>query len=209
MGACDISFTLDGNKSRSDVTAAFEAKKLNDQSYNGHQEGYSGDFQTVDDVKFHDRIFDTEKEAFEYCLNNAKKWEYVVAVKYKNIQEIKPDTKHTKLKIKLTAMENQLNAMEKQFTEQLTAKLKSVEFLTHKDCKSRVATKFIFNHYRLACPVCNGSLLSASDQNKRAKLKAKIEELKKQIEEHTKQLTAKAAEKVKDTTWLVAGWGAC
>lgn len=88
MGACDIRFTLKGDASRSDVLEAFKKKQLSDAEYNGHREGYSGDFQTVHEVKFHTEfpgcpsLFPSFNDAYEYCLEKAEKWVYVVAVRY-------------------------------------------------------------------------------------------------------------------------------
>lgn len=87
MGACNIEFTTPGNYSRNDVETAFRSQKMLDSINNGHQDGYSGDFQTVDEVKFHDVEFETYEKAHDYCLEHAKKWEYVVAVKIKNAKE--------------------------------------------------------------------------------------------------------------------------
>lgn len=83
MGACDISFTIKGKVDKIKIQDEFELQRSKDESENGHQDGYSGDFQTVSKIDFHlSKEFKTRNEAFEYCLNNAKKWETVVAVYY-------------------------------------------------------------------------------------------------------------------------------
>lgn len=83
MSACNIEFDIpDCNKK--EVEKAFQQKQKKDREYNGHQEGYSGDFQTVHSVKVHDKIFDSYNEAHSYCLDHAEKWDFVVAVKYKD-----------------------------------------------------------------------------------------------------------------------------
>jgi hypothetical protein len=89
MGACDISFTLKGKVKFEEIGKAFRHRQGIDQIENGHQSGYSGDFQTVDKVI--DRtyqVFDSYEEAFDYCLENCEKWVSVVAVRYKDGDKI-------------------------------------------------------------------------------------------------------------------------
>lgn len=80
MGACNIEFTIKGKAAEHEIDEAFTRRRKLDAEYNGHQEGYSGDFQTVDYIEFDGTIFDNYGEAQEYCLAKAKKWEYAVAV---------------------------------------------------------------------------------------------------------------------------------
>ena len=84
MGANNIQFKLGGEKTFSDVKQAFTDRVKEDRQNNGHQQGYSGDFQTVSEVKNHGHLepFRDYDEAHEYCLDNAEKWDFVVAVKY-------------------------------------------------------------------------------------------------------------------------------
>jgi hypothetical protein len=99
MGAHNIDFELDGKKTRQDVFKAFKERQLYDKSENGHQQGYSGDFQTVNEVIIHDKTFDNYNKAYDYCLDNAQKWCTVIAVKYKVIDK----TKNKKLEEKKQA----------------------------------------------------------------------------------------------------------
>lgn len=87
MGASTIAFTLDGNKTQADVKQAFRDRQADDRDCNGHQDGYSGDFQTVNSVKFSGREFNNWDEAYDYCHDKAEKWDYVVAVKVVNATE--------------------------------------------------------------------------------------------------------------------------
>lgn len=85
MGATNISLGLKGKASRQEIDKAFRDRQAKDREYNGHQEGYSGDFQTVRSVDFHlNQEFKSFSEAEEFCLDKAEKWETVVAVYYKN-----------------------------------------------------------------------------------------------------------------------------
>ena len=81
MGACDISMRVDGNKTQDEVVNAFRKRQEQDRIYNGHQDGYSGDFQTVNRVDFTDKEFQSANDGLDYCLDHAQKWDSVVAVK--------------------------------------------------------------------------------------------------------------------------------
>lgn len=83
MGACNIQFTIDKQATTQEVLAAFKRQREIDNDANGHQEGYSGDFQTVDTVKCEFKeTFPSYNEAMEYCLKKAEKFCYAIAVHY-------------------------------------------------------------------------------------------------------------------------------
>ena len=86
MGACDISFTIGKKATVEEVNAAFNTQRKEDSIRNGHQEGYSGDFQTVSGVrcKF-GQLLTSYSSALEYCLANSEKWEHAIAVHYVQI----------------------------------------------------------------------------------------------------------------------------
>lgn len=85
MGACNIDFNLKGKAKVDEIRTAFRNQQKEDRDYNGHRDGYSGDFQTVEGVELHqDKTFDDYHEAYDYCLDNAQKWYSVVAVYYKD-----------------------------------------------------------------------------------------------------------------------------
>lgn len=205
MGAHNIEFDIPDGP-RSDVIKAFKEQRESDRDYNGHQEGYSGDFQTVSDVKIHDKVFDSYNEAHEYCLDNAQKWDYVVAVKYKqsisNKQSLPKKILDLKNKIK-----NEIDMLQKLKTsigeEVVNAKSKTIGC---KNCDSKINRKFI-NKNSLSCPVCRSTLLSDTNQkrikNKENRIKSLQDNLKK---EESKFLNKN--NKLAKLRWLVAGWGA-
>lgn len=84
MGAINIDIHIDGDVSVSEVKKAFNNQRVEDSYRNGHQDGYSGDFQTVQEVKISMLKFETYDEAYEYCLEKSEKWEYVTACRYKD-----------------------------------------------------------------------------------------------------------------------------
>jgi len=84
MGACNIEIYLTGKQSGKEIDEAFNRQQEDDAAYNGHRDGYSGDFQTVREVQYHlTKVFESHDLAHDYCLNNAEKWHSVVAVYYK------------------------------------------------------------------------------------------------------------------------------
>jgi len=80
MGAEFIEHTIEGKASQSELNAWLSDQQAEDRNYNGHQEGYSGDTQTIHAIELHDKTFTNQSEASDYCDENSKKWEYGVAV---------------------------------------------------------------------------------------------------------------------------------
>jgi len=200
MGACDISFTIGGKASMSEVADALRARQEEDSVENGHQQGYSGDFQTVHKVKCEfGKLFTSYNEAYEYCLANAEKWEYVVAVHYIDVT-----VERTKLQIKL---------------EEKIVKLKEEElrlyrfenktgFVKCSHCGSRLSKQYV--HHK-TCRLCNQSLLTRRELYKSERIAAKIKNAQGLIDKIKEEQKAKAIAKngQKNIKTLVAGWGAC
>jgi len=197
MGAHNIEFDIADGPS-SDVKKAFDEKRREDKFTNGHQEGYSGDFQTVSTVKIEDKIFDTYREAHEYCLDRAQKWEYVVAVKYRE------DAKKIK---KIVSLESRIRK-ERQSREELYKKsVKAIQSAKSKTigcshCESKVNRKFVKAQGN--CPVCNKTLFSNTVVERLKKKDEKIKSLEKDLKMEIKKNNSKGK-----LRWLIAGWGAC
>ena len=83
MGATNVGFTLDGKKSKKEVIDYFQKAREKALYMYGH-DSYNGTISTIPDVRITDEVFETKSEAEEYCLDNAEKWEYAIACKYKN-----------------------------------------------------------------------------------------------------------------------------
>lgn len=82
MGAHNISIERSGKLSKSEILKVFNDQKLEDSHVNGHQYGYSGDFQTIHEVKFdvlYDGIGNYNKD-YELALNKAEKWNHAQAI---------------------------------------------------------------------------------------------------------------------------------
>lgn len=197
MGAHDISLDLKGKLSKAEISAAFTAQREDDSQENGHQSGYSGDFQTVHHVDFHlDKVFLSENEAMEYCLKHAKKWESVVAVYYNRSTPVKSkalDKLNDKYKT-LFAEREKLDLPPKW----------DATFKTCSKCKSRLATA----HIKRSCPLCSTDLRSKALLNKIVRIDAKMIELKEKAKAIKDKENAKQAAKGTNVNTLLAGWGA-
>lgn len=78
-----------------------------------------------------------------------------------------------------TTMRRKLRQLEADFSLKVDEKLKNVEFITCKNCKSRMDTRF--RKKTLRCPICESSFLNQTDIAKREKLKTKIAEIDQKI----------------------------
>lgn len=84
MGACSIYHTIKGELSREDIGKEMDSVRQDQAYQNGHQEGYSGDFQTVDGIGFPNRpAFENLNEALNWCWDNTEKRE-ALCVTYKS-----------------------------------------------------------------------------------------------------------------------------
>jgi hypothetical protein len=85
MGATNIDYVIKGKANKTEIDKSLRLQQEKDREYNGHQEGYSGDFQTVGEIKLLTKdVFDNQQKAEEYCLDNAQKWDFVVAAYFHN-----------------------------------------------------------------------------------------------------------------------------
>jgi hypothetical protein len=200
MGACDISFTIGKKATKNEILDNFKKVQERDREYNGHQEGYSGDFQTVDGVECHlDKLFTSHREAMDYCLSVAEKWSSVIAVYY-----VQLDLEKSKTQINL---EKRINELQKQ--------LSNLNIFTTKNkyakC-SQCGSKLAIAHMRYKqCPLCGNSLKTATELKKSSRIADTIDKLKARIDVLSKEAREKAMKKngEKNIKTLVAGWGAC
>lgn len=63
------------------LSARAAVEKANKGSDN---EGYTGDIDTLDGIKFADKIFNNRKDAQKYVLDHTEKWGHALAVQYKD-----------------------------------------------------------------------------------------------------------------------------
>lgn len=207
MGACDISFNLDGKKTFSDVLKAFKRQQEIDSEENGHAQGYSGDFQTVNRVLDHsDKVFNSEGEAQDYCLKHATKGDSVIAVKYKVIGKVTYPKSIERLKLRLGQANEKLKAINVKLVSLSDKRIVGKKFVTCLSCKSRVNGGFIKES---KCPVCHLSFITKTERKQLEGCKKVIQDLQTKLTTEYSKAKEKAAAKSTQTEWLVAGWGAC
>lgn len=204
MGAHNIEFEIDKKASWSEIKSAFDRQKEQDKVYNGPQQGYSGDFQTVNEVKDHTykvKVFSDYNEAHNYCMEKAEKWISVVAVYYYDFN-IKQSKKLEKIGQRIKDTRIQLNELK-------CKPVKLAKFVTCEGCGSKVSSQHIKS---VTCPVCHeGDFRPLGLQKSIKKLEVKI----KLLEENYTKLKQDDWQKLilkqkddKNIKTLVAGWGA-
>ena len=195
MGGCDIYFSLDSKLSEKEVREAVRRQASNDEDENGHQDGYSGDWQTISTINFRGQVFETCGDAKEWCSNHTSKWEASV-VKFKSFGEIKPSKTIEKINKKLQYLEEKFEADK----EVLLKKIRSKPFFTCPLCKSKINSKYTNNE----CVVCNEYTPVRKKLGEKYEAKVKELETKKALE--IERLRKKAKYTIK---WLVYGVAAC
>lgn len=89
MGAEFISENREGHLKPDELGEELEQMQSRDNQVNGHRQGYSGDWQTVNSIKTGllsttDGGFVSVHDALEFIQENAEKWEYGVAIHAKD-----------------------------------------------------------------------------------------------------------------------------
>lgn len=200
MGACDISFIIGKKATVSEVGDALQARRAEDREENGHQEGYSGDFQTVTGVECHfNTVFTSHREAMDYCLSKAEKWGNAIAVHYVQIN-IEASKLQKKLEEKIVKLKEEQRLLHR-FQDK-------TGFVKCKHCGSRLNKKHML--YK-TCRLCDQSLLTNTEQRKADRLDSGIKQAQEKIASIVAEARKKAIEKNqnKNLKTLVAGWGAC
>ena len=84
MGATSIFHVFLKNLSKEDLHNAFRELQEEENQINGHQHGYSGDFQTFDSLRIYDQTFEDLNSAKEFCYDKSEKWISAAATKFKD-----------------------------------------------------------------------------------------------------------------------------
>lgn len=199
MGACSIELIQKGKLSRNEIYDAFKNQQDQDRLENGHQSGYSGDFQTVSKVDYRlDQVFASYSEAHDFCLKHASKWDTVVAVYFFRAKIASKTVDRLTEQVK--ALSAQLADLER------TPLARSKNFQTCGACKSKVSLR----HFQgSTCPVCNAYLHPKGLQDRIARLKAKLAAVTAKRDDKIKTERQKAIAKGSQIETMIAGWGAC
>lgn len=215
MGAIDIYYTVDGTLSESKVRAAHEKRLDDNRRRNGHQEGYSGDWQTIAEIDFYpDKVFKNFQEAYDHCSSQCEKWSGM-AVKFRGTD----DSEYRKDKTWIKAYENVKESWEKvreeenklrQKRSQLFEELKEAKSkkITCKTCDSSLSRAHLKNSN---CPLCDTELLSATALTQIERCEERINKAKlehNKLVEKADQIKEKINEANGQTSWLVYGLAA-
>lgn len=73
--------TWSQSRVKSEVDKIIKKARRQNKSRN---DGYTGDWDTIDSVKFSFKTFDDEDSAYDHTLDKAQKWSYAVAAKYQD-----------------------------------------------------------------------------------------------------------------------------
>ncbi len=99
MGGCFNSMELDGKLPKQEVITRFNERCEQDGYECGHS--YSGSFSEFSGLTFHDKLFNTGDEAYEYVMEYGEKWGPAVCVQYKHAEPSKMLLNHDKARAKL------------------------------------------------------------------------------------------------------------
>jgi len=180
MGASFVDRSYKGKLTRDQIKKEFDAQVIEDRDYNGHQEGYSGDWQTLNGVRLDDDvIFANERDASEYVADHSDKWEHAVAVYF-----------HEKVSTKTSAKAS--DQLKKAREGLRTTKFEIAEMIKNaksvtiacKNCKSKITRKFLRDSN---CPVCSSDLKSVTQNKRIARMNEKVDSIERKLRESMKK----------------------
>jgi len=93
MGACFTSTKFEGNLTSTELRRQYDAY-ITDLLHEHGTDAYNGTLTTTSGLIIEDKIFDTEKAAYDHVINNTQKWQEARAVKFRDIQT-EPDKQPT------------------------------------------------------------------------------------------------------------------
>jgi len=209
--------------SREKVSSAW-ASLCEEDAYESGSGAYAGNATTMGKrVIFYDKLFSSEEEAYEWVIDNHRKWGDPYACSF-----YLPKTAGERAKAKVQRAKEKLAQEEKKkmefMNEEINAFLgRSSQLVGCKGCGSKLSrnqfassrftslgSHHVYSdgshsiHYgRLPeCPLCSHSLLSNSANAKLVKLNERVEKAKNLLEEAQKPSPSK------DIGWVVGGWAA-
>lgn len=204
MGSTFITEAINKDLSPDEVLKAF--RHIQEDARNEYgTDGYNGAFNncSLTAVKT-GLIFETERAAYEYLKEHTEKRE-AMAVRVKK-QASKPVLSKAgqDLKQRLTELGREIS----NFPSEIVNRVKTGKAKTRgcDKCGSAVATAYIRH---ASCPVCSNAdfIITKTDRERLASLRAKQKDLTKRFQEETKKALLKVIGT--DTYWLVGGWAPC
>ncbi len=182
----------------------FEKQLKEQMEYSGHQEGYSGNWNTEDGLTITDEHFNNERDADDWISNNTSKWDDVKAVKVNEVKETKA------YKITVESFDKRIFALRERIRDFNGIKLKKLKQgkskrRTCKKCGSSIAIEYLHSF----CSVCNDQsfILTPKDIEKKGELQYRHDELVKVKDAYINDYYSKALKS--NWYWRVGSWCAC
>lgn len=146
----------------------------------------------------------TQDQAEQYIEDHHNKWDGAMAVSFQYCENFKPSASLERKKAKVAELDRKKNEV---FRE-ARAKFEQdkSEFVTCKNCKSRLNRSKLNVIKTAYCPLCDHTLLGTTTTNKTKKINGEIEEMQNKIKVQTDIELAKCPKK---TGWVVGGWCSC
>lgn len=198
MGASFQSVTFEGTKEQLSKWYYKELIPRLNSEY-GHQQGYSGHFNSCDGLSILNKEFNSRSEAMNYLDSNLSKRE-VAAVQFWDDKNGSMPAKPDKIKLKLK------DAYDKAYEDVSALKkliIKSLKEAVSKTigcdkCGSKLNRNYLNSQF---CPLCGNNLVSATNQKRLEFAKQKLEKFEKAYNEYKSPLNTKG----KVLKWLVGG----
>ena len=225
MGAHTIENRLSGTLKRQEVRAEFEQWRENDREEYG-TDAYNGSWSTIPELKFEDtKVFSNYVDAHGYAMDRAEKWSHAVAVQYfdRNVKS-KIEKPPTRAELKFNSEMDRIAAELVKVQAKMTSASdderswfdeKTQEFITCKECGSKLASRFVKEKSRppnkIRCLVCNESLTRASykkiSEAQTLKFNALVSE-RELLQKERKEFIESQPADPEQLRWLVLGWAA-
>lgn len=223
MGA--HSYTVTYRFSSREKVSSNWASLCEEDAYESGSGAYAGNATTMGKhVRFYDKLFSSEEEAYNWVIHNHQKWGDPYACSF-----YLPKTAGERAKAKIQHAKEKLVQEKKKKMEFMNEEIKaflgrSSQFVGCKSCGSKLSRKHFANsrftslgshsvyrdgnyftqYGRLPkCPLCSHSLISNSANAKLVKLNERVEKAERALQEAEKPSPSK------DVGWVVGGWAAC
>jgi hypothetical protein len=198
MGACFDSATF---KACDEKTLKQKFAELQEsRSYDNGSDAYAGHIGIARGLSISPKVFKDVKEAEDYVVENARKWENAIAVKVGDFSKIFPVSATEKKEVQ------KLEELQKKFDNwesDLLARVKQSKS-AHRGCKrcgSKISVQYVKTSH---CPVCSDMKFIETDTDRKnyESLRTKLKEQKEKVSVMSK----KYDEKNKGNFWYVGAW---
>jgi hypothetical protein len=193
-----------GYQKDADIPSVYKTLKTEAEIYSGHQEGYSGNWNSTDEFSTDIQVFSNLGTAENYVEKNTHKRQ-VMAVRYKTTGEIPTKPQEKKLARLSEAADKALATLSK-YEDEVREKRTNTKHTTCPHCGSKIASKYARKVDD--CPVCIGSLYTKSQSIKYCRLLATAREAEAKLRTYKRDIKGKGKQG-EIVLWYLGGWAAC